>query len=501
MKIDKKTLGLLLFVLGVFLLFISPYFLTQGMFLDGLWYSTIAHNLACGYCSPWHLSLTDTYNHTFYSHPPLAFWLQAGFFNIFGDAFWVDKLYSVLTIIISALFIVRIWKLLGFEKNLIWLPLLFFFIIPDISWCATNNMLENTMMIFVLLSVIFMLKAQSNKKRFVYLFLSGISLVLVFLTKGFTGLYPLAFPLVYWLIERRDKFSTVLQDTLFILFVFLVFMQAILFIPQARNYMIRYFALVLSGVDVPVVNTRFLIFYKFFSQLLLPIALVLTCLLVKLRFNFRAFSSRTLQVVGQKNMKIFLMLIIFSLCGVVPMMISLKQRGFYLITVYPFMAIAFAGFVSQIVKNYSQRLTDKKNNIILYSGGSVLLLAIILNVCNYGKIGRDETKIKETNVICSQLEEGDTVSVLRSTILQSPNLCAYFYREKRVNLAFNKLWQKYLLIEDEQMYKRMQLDTLYEPIYLKTAQYKLYKMKSKYRFLKSRDIEEESRSNQFKIKQ
>ena len=81
-----------LLLIGLFLILVSKNLLTEGMFLDGVTYACISRNMACGLGSFWSPSYTQTIGHVFHSHPPLAFGLEALFFKVLGDHWWVEKL-------------------------------------------------------------------------------------------------------------------------------------------------------------------------------------------------------------------------------------------------------------------------------------------------------------------------------------------------------------------------------------------------------------------------
>ena len=72
-----------LFLLGLIGIFFMPILIQKGMFVDGLWYATIANNLSNGLGTFWQPMLTETMAPEFYSHPPLVFWLQSLFFDVF----------------------------------------------------------------------------------------------------------------------------------------------------------------------------------------------------------------------------------------------------------------------------------------------------------------------------------------------------------------------------------------------------------------------------------
>ena len=156
-------------VFGIILIIISPSLLSDGMFLDGLLYAVISKNLANGIGDFWHLHLTKTLSPIF-EHPPLAFGLQSLFFKILGDSIFVEKLYSFLTYVVTGIIIVKIWKklIVNNSNQTAWLPLLLWITIPLVFWAIPNNMLENTMMIFTSLSVLFIKKLE-NRRFFIFL--------------------------------------------------------------------------------------------------------------------------------------------------------------------------------------------------------------------------------------------------------------------------------------------------------------------------------------------
>lgn len=205
------------FTIGLFLLLISPCFLTEGMFMDGLIYSTFSRNLfnKVGSATFWTPYFSETFLTNFHGHPPLAFGLQSICYY-FGDSFYVDKIYSVLTFVIAGVVMIMIWKILTNNINLSWVPLAFWVTIPLVFWGATNNMLENTMQVFTILCLYFCIKGYKNKQYY-FLLIAGLMLFLAFLTKGFTGLYLLSFPFFHWVFFRDSNIKTMFANTVIML--------------------------------------------------------------------------------------------------------------------------------------------------------------------------------------------------------------------------------------------------------------------------------------------
>jgi len=155
----KKSRPYYIIVFGLFLGICAPTLWSDGMFMDGLYYAAISKNLANGLGDFWYLHHTDFSHPIFREHPPLAMGLQSIFFSIFGDSIYIERFYSLLTFIVTGFFIHLIWKeVIGKKYSLYsWLVLFFWAIIPLNSWACSNNILENTMNIFVASSVFFLI--------------------------------------------------------------------------------------------------------------------------------------------------------------------------------------------------------------------------------------------------------------------------------------------------------------------------------------------------------
>lgn len=422
---DKKfpLLGFI-FVIGTFFTIVANSFLTEGMFLDGLLYSTIAHNLYNGNGSFWHMQVLNA-NDSFYAHPPLAMGIQSLLYHIFGDAYWVDKLYSMSTIGVSAFLIILLWKELGFSLKQAWLVWLFWLITPLVSWCATNNLLENTMGVFILLSVLLYLKSL-KKHRLIFCFLSGIMLFLAFLCKGFTGLYPLALPLLYWLCMRNKSFGSACIDVLIIILgLILPFGILIISSPDAADFFEKYWQIqiVESLGGEQMEGSRFYILLQMITELIIPAI----CLGVILLY----FWKKKLLVFDTHHSKLALTYILLAFCGVLPIMISLKQRSFYIMTVFPFFAIAMAALVVPTITTWTMPSTGRK--WASWITASIVEVALILNIYFCGKIGRDLEILPDEHLLMKEIPTHSTVNI-EEDLSTNYSFIFYFARYKDVDL-------------------------------------------------------------------
>ena len=73
--------------------------------------------------------------------------------------------------------------------------------------------MENALVIFDLIVIGLLWKAAEQRDINVFLFGAAFYLVFSIFTKGFTGLFPLSFFGIYWLVFRRTTILNVLLQT------------------------------------------------------------------------------------------------------------------------------------------------------------------------------------------------------------------------------------------------------------------------------------------------
>jgi 4-amino-4-deoxy-L-arabinose transferase-like glycosyltransferase len=437
----NKETPFYLFFLGVFLIIISPSLLTQGMFMDGSIYATVANNMAHGVGSFWKPYFTSTCNPEFYGHPPLAMGIQSVFFKIFGDAFWVEKLYSFSTWLLVCIGLVKIWR--HFQLSSAWLPVLMLLTVSRIIWASTNNGLENTLAVFVVFSVYFYLKASSG--RFLYWVFSGLFIAFGFLTKGPFGLFLWGMPFVYELMINRKKIVFALFASLKLVFFSLFPLCIIYFSSEAAYYnLIQYIDLQLVGSfgNDQTVSTRFFIVKYFLSEMILPVIL----LLVVLFFGKKEIARPD---IFKERIRVASAFFIIGLFGVLPIMVSMKQSGFYILPTFPIFSLSFAILIERPLNVWIEKFTKQKRNFKTFFAISTitLLLGIVLNVRAFGTFGRDEDKIADMHTINRYLNGQKKVGVSYK-VWNDWGFQAYFQRYHHVALdAVNLGEHHFFLLE------------------------------------------------------
>jgi 4-amino-4-deoxy-L-arabinose transferase-like glycosyltransferase len=418
-------------LIGIVLILMSKSLLTEGMFFDGVTYASISRNMAEGQGTFWNPHYTQTLYPEFRQHPPLALGAEALLFKAFGDHLFVERLYSVLTFLLSGLLIALIWKRMTNNIRWAWIPLIFWVAMPVVTWCATNNILENTMTVFVLFSVYLMIVSYQRNER-VWLFLAGISLFAAFLSKGFTGLFPLVFPIIYCIFDDKRRWIQGPVDTLLLL-VTLAVLSGVMFLvfPPSFGYLKDYINLQVigGGLHEATVNTRFFIVFSLLLQLVAPLVIFAIILILSRVFNKE--KHKVFEFPPDK--KCFLAFLILGLVGVLPMMVSVKQRDFYMLAALPFFALAFGHLSLSMVTMMLLEIKPNVRKWMLLGSSVMLLLGIVLNVCHIGKYGRDEAFLVEMKKALLEIPENEVIGIKPEDFTQW-SWHAYFMRYGKVSL-------------------------------------------------------------------
>lgn len=195
-------------------------FVRPGMFYDGVTYAAIAHNLSVGVgnvAQPilFHFptNVTDTssfFNHYFYEHPVLMFWIESKLYSILGDGVWVDKLFLVITLLVQSLILSKVVILLNrkfLNLRLNYLLVLIIWLMSDTTHGVMGvNFCDNFLTTFCLLSFLFSLYIDISKSVTIRIFFYVMSVLCVFLAMLCNGIAALAFLFSYLILNfKRGK--------------------------------------------------------------------------------------------------------------------------------------------------------------------------------------------------------------------------------------------------------------------------------------------------------
>ncbi len=419
-----------LLLIGMFLILVNGSLLTEGMFFDGVTYASISRNMAEGQGTFWNPHYTQTLYPEFRQHPPLALGLESLAFKALGDHWWVEKAYSILTFLLSGLLIALVWKRTTNSLRLAWLPLLFWLSVPLVTWCATNNMLENTMSVFVLLSVYLMIVGYQRNHK-VWLMLSAFTLILAFLSKGFPGLFPMVFPFLYCVFDQKRKWFQGIIDTLLLLLTLAV-LAGVMFLvfPSSLTYLKEYFNLqvIAGGLHEVTASTRFSIVFNLVIQMAIPFAIALVLVVCKSR------NKTNRQAFGFPDDKgWFYSFLILGLLGVLPIMLSVKQRDFYMLAALPFFALACGHIALSMVNTLILSIMPKVCKWMTRGALGVVLVGLVLNINHVGKYGRDEALIEEVKQRLATAEDKTIIEISPEEFSQWAKH-AYYMRYGKMSL-------------------------------------------------------------------
>ncbi|CAA6803173.1 MAG: Unknown protein [uncultured Aureispira sp.] len=501
-KNKKQHLPFFILTVALFVLIFGYQLLTKGLFGDSIFYSAMAQNLSNGIGTPWHLTNSGhPILGEFYGHPPLAIWLLSYFIDFVQEAFWAERLFSLLNLSLILWGISKIWKLTHSEAPpwSTWWVWLCWLIIPLNIWSFQQYMLENTMTIFVVWSIYFGLLASQQQKYGLGTVLMGLFLFLATFSKGPVGLFPLVFFMLYWLIFRRISFSkgvlfsSLVLSTLLLSYVFLFFGA-----PESLNYFEQYYQRQLitslsGGSTESTLNERLsIVEWLFLEPLALWIMAIFSLSLYAFKKEYLPYQS--------EHKKWSLLFLLLGLAGTLPIMISAKQGRFYMVPALPFIALAIAHLTQPILSQLLQQYgTAQGLKRISYSGYFLLLTGLILLCFRYGKYSRDQVILEDIELLTSKMERREQVLVRTRNTAYSAE--CYLVRVGGLSTS-NSMWEKtakeeranpttYILLEKELSNKHFyqyQKDSS-----LNTQFLDLYTLKPHHQRLKRKYLKEKSK--------
>lgn len=393
----RKFPTLLALVLSISGVLLIPALFMDGMFMDGLIYTCVGKNLAAGTGTFWDPQFSATYMQSYHEQPPLLFGLLSVFFKVFGTSMYTERLYCLFMVVMCYFSLRFVWNQMFSsqedKRKLFWLPVLLFFTSPVTFYVYTNNVEEATMVVFALLSAGFQLKAiRSSGNSYGWFALGGLALIASSMCKGAQGLFPIIIPVTWFLVVRGISFRKAFVGNSIVAIVPILFYAALAFYqPAADSFLSYYHDRIQATFEVEAAATtssRFFLLYELLLDLL-PALFTAALLLLAARKFTRRF----------KREAVFLLIV--GLSGILPLMITLEQRGFYLVTGLPFIMLAIALFVLDGAQLLHNKCEEKRGLRVALNSLSVVIMlgTITATILLAGTPKRDGDLLHDVAVI------------------------------------------------------------------------------------------------------
>jgi 4-amino-4-deoxy-L-arabinose transferase-like glycosyltransferase len=393
---------------AVFAAFTIPRLAHRGMFVDGVTYAAIARNVAQGRGTFWAPFYTATIYPQFHDHPPLGFWLQSLWFRVLGDHLYVERLYSLAVAILTAGLIAVVWRRLhessgANEADCDWLPVLMWIAVPVVSWAVVGNLLETTVAFFTTLATLAALSGTCNRspaRALAWGVLSGAAVVAAVLVKGPIGLFVLVAPVAFRLLPEGKRFLPALAGQWLAVGACGVGLASV---EVARSNLAEYWnvQIVASIAGTREVSASSMTIVKELAQgVLLPMAAVTLIVIAFTRGGVAPSAPARRQALP------FLAL---GLAATLPILVSTKQAGHYLVPSIPLFALAFSIALKPTVDVFVQRLAPPRRHWIDFLTAAILLVAVAASF--WPNLGRDRGRLRDLDAIAAAVPRSATIGI------------------------------------------------------------------------------------------
>ena len=443
--------SLLFLALSVYCLLVFPRMLSHGMFLDGVVYASIARNMAENYGSFWRPSYTATVYPIFYEHPPLGFWLQSWAYRLCGDSAYVEALWGCFVGGLILVGLGGIWGCLrpqGVAVSGTWFPLGLCVIMPMTSWAFSNNLLENTLTLFIVISVYFCIVSLKNPQvlsSLSYGILSGVSIFCAVLVKGPVAMFPIAVPFIAMLSDGKKLLRIVV--TTFVLVTTLGLSCGLMFSmhTESAHFFKRYLRQqVLASVtgERETSASRCNVLTVVSRESLVPLlaAGMLTAAMYRLRKT----------TISSIRYRLCLYYLGIALAGSLPILISAKQKRWYVFPSLPFYSLAIAAVFNDAALALEKLLSENKKMckyITLFSS-MIFCLAVFLMFLETNVLRRDKDFHRDFSKQSLPILERNIISVYPHYLATNWSLVANMQRKFKASLSEN-IGHDYLLTTTE----------------------------------------------------
>jgi hypothetical protein len=209
-------------------------------------------------------------------------------------------------------------------------------------------------------------------------------------------------------------------------------------------------------------GNHFAILGRLVLELLIPIGVLLILFIIK------KVKNKTIETTP-KTIALFIVLV--GLSASLPLMVTLKQRGYYLVPALPYFILGISIILVPYLKYLFQNITDKQTKGLQLIGSVLLVAVFVFSFSQYGKFSRDSDKLSDIYKISNIVNEGSIISC--STELYTEwGTMAYLARVGGISITPN-LENEYLIVLKNSVLP-LGIEKVYTPLNLNLTTYQLY---------------------------
>ena len=454
---SHKTKVFWFFTLALVFGLTLPILIQEGMFQDAVLYSCVAHNLSEGFGTFWfpqYSTLNLEGIPSFHEQPPLIFGILALFHKVLGSSLYVERLYVFLTIIGHIYLIQYFWKeIVNYSgaaneklKSLNWVPVFFWILIPICFWSFRGNMLENSMSLFTMGAIIVAYKNLKQNRNLAWWTLAGLLIFLASFSKGLPGLFPIGMPFIHWIIFRKKSFPKIALYTIILLAIPTIIYFVFYLFPESRESLRIYVVerLLRRVSSMPTTDSRWETPWRLFQELIPILSITLLTYLITKKKKRKANFG-----VLKKEATFFL---IIGLSAILPLILTMVQKGWYMVPGFPFLAIGLALFIAPSLYEWINKINvnSKVFKAVKYFSIFSLLFVLVLTFFMKGKISRHEDMVKDVYEIGTVVPRFSTLTIPKEMYYQYDFILqGFLVRNFNISISPEKKYRYFLTEKDK----------------------------------------------------
>jgi hypothetical protein len=312
---------------------------------------------------------------------------------------------------------------------------LLWLISPGIYTFFARNLLEPTMALFTLSSILFFIRSlQSQKRSNFFLGLSVLAVLCAFLAKGPIGLFPLCMPFLHaFFVQKRSAIQSIVANGRMLIY-FALTTAFLLSFEAPRTSILAYLneqvITSIAGEGRNHVDGRLHIIWVFLEESMYMVFLsILIGYLSYRKFGWKLRDSETIR------WGVFFIAI--SICSAFPVALSPKQSSFYILASFAPLALGCTCIISEALELSIMRLKNLPwfSKVALPFVSLLIVSAFIFNWQLFGSYrNKDAIMITDVKTMISYLPKKSPITTNETSFKMVTSIHAYLQRYGQLDL-------------------------------------------------------------------